>query len=249
MEFKLTAPITPAPIEFNAAELRQELAPKLAYYQTLVVTPDSIRDAKDDRAKLRKLRDELDLRRKKVKREYLEPLETFEAEIKSITEMIDAPIAAIDEQIKAYEEQARADKRAALKAHFDAAMDAVSVPIVFDKILPPKWGNKGEKSEVLCEHIDNEIRRVCKDLGELERLYSGSPHWTAVRECYMQGYDRGAALAYAATLMQAEQEPVVVEDDDEPRITGAFRVTGTRAQIVALRNFLKSRGIEFEVII
>lgn len=248
MEFKLTTPITPAPIEFNAAELREELAPKLAYYQSLAVTPDSIRDAKDDRAKLRKLRDEIDLRRKQVKREYLAPLESFEAEIKSITEMIDAPIDAIDAQIKAYEEQARADKLASLRAYFDAAMDAVSVPIVFEKILPPKWGNKGEKTPVLCEHIDNEIRRIGKDLEELERLYSGSPHWTAVRECYMQGYDRGAALAYAATLMQAEQEPVVVEDEDEPRITGAFRVTGTRAQLVALRNFMKSRGIEFEVI-
>ena len=129
MEFKLTAPITPAPIEFNAAELREELAPKLAYYQTLVVTPDSIRDAKDDRAKLRKLRDELDLRRKKVKREYLAPLESFEAEIKTITEMIDAPIAAIDEQIKAYEEQARADKRAALKAHFDDYVSAIQVEL------------------------------------------------------------------------------------------------------------------------
>ena len=35
---------------------------------------------------------------------------------------------------------------------------------------------------------------------------------------------------------------------NEPRITGVFRVTGTKQQIIALRDFMRENQIEFQIV-
>ena len=47
------------------------------------------------------------------------------------------------------------------------------------------------------------------------------------------------------------QEPPVqqpVQARNEPRITGVFRVTGTKQQIIALRDFMRENQIKFEIV-
>lgn len=39
-----------------------------------------------------------------------------------------------------------------------------------------------------------------------------------------------------------------ISPDVEPEITGAFRVTCTKDQLIMLRDFMKSQGIKFEVV-
>ena len=52
----------------NLEALKAELTPKLEYYNTLVVTADSIKEAKADRAALNKLKTAIDEQRKEIKR-------------------------------------------------------------------------------------------------------------------------------------------------------------------------------------
>ena len=47
--------VLPQQIDWNFEELKGQIAPKLAYYQNLVVTEDSIKAAKSDKAKLNQL--------------------------------------------------------------------------------------------------------------------------------------------------------------------------------------------------
>ena len=104
----------PKTIDFNFEELKGQLAESLALYTGLVVTEDGIKGAKEDRAKLNKLREALENKRKEVKRECMAPYTDFEAKVKELVGLIDQPIAAIDAQLKEYEEKRRADKRAAI---------------------------------------------------------------------------------------------------------------------------------------
>ena len=104
----------PKTIDFNFEELKGQLAESLALYTGLVVTEDGIKGAKEDRAKLNKLREALENKRKEVKRECMAPYTDFEAKVKELVGLIDQPIAAIDAQLKEYEEKRRAaDHRAA----------------------------------------------------------------------------------------------------------------------------------------
>ena len=48
MQIKVTTDLSviPQKIDFNSEEIKSELAPKLEFYKNLVVTEDSIKDAK-----------------------------------------------------------------------------------------------------------------------------------------------------------------------------------------------------------
>ena len=90
----------PKTIDFNFEELKGQLAESLALYTGLVVTEDGIKGAKEDRAKLNKLREAMENKRKEVKRECMAPYTDFEAKVKELVGLIDQPIAAIDAQLK-----------------------------------------------------------------------------------------------------------------------------------------------------
>ena len=88
----------------NLEELKAELQPKLEKYNNLVVTADSIKEAKADKAILNKLRSTIDDQRKAIKKQYLEPYNVLETQCKEVIALIDAPIQAIDKQIKVFDE-------------------------------------------------------------------------------------------------------------------------------------------------
>lgn len=283
MEFKIITDLSALPqvIETNGEELKAWLTEKVKSYNALVVTPETIKAAKDDKAKLTKLRSALEERRKEVKRQCMAPYEDFERKYKELLALIDAPIASIDTQIKALDEQEQNLKYAHLQVCFEDYISAMNVPIDvnFDRILNPKWKNKTMKADTLENEIRDTLCRIRNDVKELQDYYAESPHFTAIMDCYKQSYDKSCALAYAAALIQQEQrrqeaqraaqqpvrepeptpppayeptpEPPVqqpVQPQNEPRITGVFRVTGTRAQIIALRDFMRENQITFEIV-
>ena len=278
MEFKIITDLSTLPqiIETNAEELKTWLSEKLTHYNALVVTPESIAAAKDDQAALNKLRAALEERRKEVKKQCMAPYEDFERKYKELLALIDEPICKIDTQIKALDEQEQKQKYDRLREYFancEASMDT-GVKIDFDSILNPKWRNKTAKESVLQQEIYDTVCRIIADVEELRSYYSDSPHYTAIMNRYSQGYDKGAALSYAALLTQQEQQraeqeakqaaqqavrapepapatvyqPAPEPAANEPEITGMFRVTGTKKQIIALRDFMRANGIKFEIV-
>lgn len=65
-------------IDWNKAELEANVRSIVEAYQGLVYTEDTVSDAKNDRAALRKLLNEIEDRRKLVKKKCMEPYEVFE---------------------------------------------------------------------------------------------------------------------------------------------------------------------------
>lgn len=207
MEFKLITDLSQLPqvVEFNAEELKAELNEKLTYYKNLVVTEDAIREAKSDRAKLSKLRDAIDTKRKEVKKACMAPYEAFETQCKEITAMISEPITSIDEQIKAFEQKELDTKHAELEKHFASAMAGCDLPIQLDKIINPKWQNKTMKIDTLRKEITECIEQIKDDVNGIKYAYGDTPHLDAVLKCYYAGYDAGAAHVYANQLIDAQR--------------------------------------------
>lgn len=207
MEFKLITDLSQLPqvVEFNAEELKAELSEKLAYYKNLVVTEDAIREAKSDRAKLSKLRDAIDTKRKEVKKACMAPYEAFETQCKEIMGMISEPITSIDEQIKAFDQKELDAKHAELEKHFASAMAGCDLPIELDKIINPKWQNKTMKIDTLRKEITECIEQVKEDVNGIKYAYGDTPHLDAVLKCYYAGYDAGAAHVYANQLIDAQR--------------------------------------------
>ncbi len=266
-QFELPAEIS------NLEEIRQWLIPKLEFYKSLVVTEDGIKSAKSDKADLNKLRKAIDDKRKEIKKDYLKPYNDIENECKKIISLIDEPIKAIDEQIKAFDEKEKSDKKISLKTAFFKIphLDWIE----FEKILPEKWANKTEKTENLINEIQNRIEKINAEYTEITEMYTDSPLLTAIQERYRTSGSKAETLAYAVTLERqyqtaqresvsdtlktdcnngniithkTNQNAIKSDSGSSQMISGTFRLTCTKSQLIALRDFMKDNGISFEVV-
>ena len=147
MQIKVTTDLSviPQKIDFNSGEIKSELAPKLEFYKNLVVTEDSIKDAKSDRAKLNKLKSAFEDKRKEMKKICLAPYEKFEKECKEITSMIDEASNSIDVQVKDCEEIKKQKKYSEIEEYYNS----LERPdyITLESVLNPKWANATVSTE------------------------------------------------------------------------------------------------------
>ena len=102
MELQLVSQQKPGRVSIdNFQELQDALREILCRYENAVYTEDRLDVAKADKKELAHLRKELDERRKEIKRTYLAPYNAFEAQVKELLAMVDAPL----EQIKEFADQ------------------------------------------------------------------------------------------------------------------------------------------------
>lgn len=92
-------------IDFNYEELHDQLEIAIKPYETLVVVEEDIRTSKALLAKLNKFKKAIDNERKRIKKDYTQPLKEFEEEVKSLMAIIDKGADNIKSQIKAIEER------------------------------------------------------------------------------------------------------------------------------------------------
>lgn len=132
-------------IDFNYEAIKSDLAQKLEKYQGLVVTEDSIREAKKDRAMLNSLKKALDEKRIATKKQYLAPFEVFETRVKELVSLVDKPVAAIDTQIKAFEQQESEKKEAEIRVFFFNSIGYLNGLVTFAQFFNPRWLNASYK--------------------------------------------------------------------------------------------------------
>lgn len=194
----------PAEIGFNFEELKTELAERLEHYRSLVVTEDSIKEAKADRAKLNKLRTAIDTRRKDIKAEYLKPYTAFEGKIKELTLLIDEPIKVIDSQLDGFEDRRKEAKKQQIQAAYEARIpDAVKEIIPLERIFDKRWLNVSVTMAKIDEDMEGWAKRVNADLLALDTI--PEEYKAACREKYIATLDVSAALAHMQSLKAAEE--------------------------------------------
>lgn len=192
----------PAVIDFNYEQLKTELAERLDFYNHLVVTENDIKGAKEDRAKLNKLRTAIDTRRKDIKKEYLKPYNEFEGKIKELTALIDEPIKAIDTQLNTYEEQRKAAKMEKIKTAYEETIDPFIEDIIpLSRILEQSWLNATTSMKKVQEALTNWNESVQDDLAALDMVEEEFK--VAVKQKYAETLDIGEAVAYREQLKAA----------------------------------------------
>lgn len=207
MEFVMSTDLNtalPKVIGFNFEELKAELTARLDYYSSLVVTEDTVKEGKVERAKLSKLREAVEAKRKEVKRDYMAPYTDFESKVKELVAIIDAPIAAIDGQLKAFDDLRREEKRAEIQKTYAALVPAEMQTILpLERIFDPKWLNATVKIKAVEEGLAAMVQQTEDDLQVLDMV---EPEFAAaVRARYMETLNIGAALRYKQTLVAAAE--------------------------------------------
>ena len=266
MEFKITAFQRPAEITFNYEELEKELAAKTQEYASIVYSEDQMKEAKADRALLRKLKDAIDSERKRVKTEYMEPFTDFENKTKRLMALIDEPINAIDGQVKAQEEKKKAEKKSAIESFFNSLENKPDW-LEFDRIFDEKWLNVTVSMPVIHDTISTRIRLIRQDLNTLSTM----PFAFEATEAYKTSLDLNSAIAEGQRLEaiqkakeeaqrkaeeakvaaeQPKEEPKVEEPVSAPQAQGeekkgtyalAFQIEPSRLPMV--KQFFRENGI------
>ena len=190
----------PAVLEFNFEDLKKALAERMELYRGLVVTEDGIKAAKQDRADLNKLREAIDAKRKEVKKACLAPYTEFEGRVKELVQLVDAPIAAIDGQLKEYEEKRRAEKRAEIAAIYEETVGELKGILPFERLWRDEWYNTAWSMKKIREAIVAAEGKVASDLEVLSTVESEFAE--AVRLKYLEALDLNAALAERARLQE-----------------------------------------------
>ena len=207
MEFKMTTDLAtaiPQEIAFNFEELKAELAERLEYYGSLVVTEDTIKDAKADRANLNKLREAIDKRRKEVKKAYMKPYSDFEAQVKELVDLIDRPILAIDSQLVTFEEKRKEEKLLKIEESYAGLVsDTIKDIIPLERILDPKWLNVTTTMKKIEEEIILHSKRVNADVLALDTV--PAEYAAAVKAKYIETLDIEAALEHKKALQRAAE--------------------------------------------
>lgn len=268
----------------NLAALKAELTPKLDYYNSLVVTVDSIKAAKADKAALNKLKTAIEDQRKALKKQFLEPYTVLETQCKEVVALIDAPISAIDRQIKVFEEQDEQNKYNELSDAFEKLAPPEWIKI--EDVLNPKWKNKTLKTDALITELTAAVKELVDGIAKINEMYKDEPYLLSITEFFKQHKDFSKTAVYAAqmqtaykkeqaakaaaeaaaqnTLQNAPQAASTVSNEsilpeeqtqqetqsEQPQklFKGRFEVEGTKEQIIALGNYMKTNGIKFTTI-
>lgn len=205
MEFKMTTDLgaaLPTEIGFNFEELKAELSDRLAYYNALVVTEDSIKEAKADRANLNKLREAIETRRKEIKKQCMAPYVDFETKVTELTALIDDPISAIDSQLKGYDESKKAEKQQAIQDWYTGNVDPyLQTVIPLERIQRRDWMNTTKSIKKIQMEIVEAVAKVSADLEVLNTMPTDE-YTAAVRAKYMETLDITATLAYRKQLQR-----------------------------------------------
>lgn len=168
MELIINEVSIPEQITFNYEELKAELTDKVKTYETLVYSDEQIKEAKADKAALNKLKKALNDERIRREKEYMQPFNSFKAQINEIIGIIDRPLAVIDAQVKSYEEKQKQEKMEQIRALW-SEMD-VPDGLTFENVFVDRMLNVSYNMAHVKQKMLDDISRFNRDIATLSDL-------------------------------------------------------------------------------
>ena len=209
MEIQIFNPTQAQPlpeISWNYAELKQQLEAGLANYKGLAYSDDQIGEAKKDRAKLNKLADAIDGKRKEMKALYLRPYEAFEAQAKELVGMVKATVREIDDQVKAYAAARKEEKLRAIQEQYRAMIGDLAELAPYERLHNPRWLNATAGMGAICQELGNKIVRITAGLTAIDGLQLPPELAGPVKAIFLRDFDLAAALAEKDRLQRQQEE-------------------------------------------
>lgn len=163
LELKITSPSPEGFVKeilWNADEISAEIDKKIGYYKSLIYTDAQVVEAKKDRATLNKFITALKDKDSEIKKLCLAPYEEFHERMQQIIKQVEEPAALIDKQVKAFEEDKKAKKRADIEALFESK--GFQPWVKLDSIWNPKWLNRSYSTK----QIDADMNAIMYKIGE-----------------------------------------------------------------------------------
>lgn len=217
MELKIYSPndndVFMKAIEWNNEEIKEELKLKLEEYRGLVYTDDQIPQAKSDKARLNKLVEALENKRKEIKKQCLDPYEKFERQVKELVALINEPILLIDKQIKEFEDEKKKRKFEEIQAYFNEVNNTDFLK--FEQIYSAKWLNVS----VSFNNIKKEINARIEEIQDALKVLDSLPNYSfEAKDMYKNTLNMEMAIREANRLgeLAKRKEEEEKKKEEEP---------------------------------
>lgn len=224
-EIKLLVEQNAGKIEFNYEETKAFLQEKMAEYDGAVFTDETMDIAKKERAALRKLKTQMDNERKNVKSAWMKPYTEFETQVKELLNLVDKPVAAIDEQVKEYEKKKKQEKLETCKKIYGEEIGDFTDVLPFEKIYDSKWVNASTTLKSIREEISGVVERTRTQIETIKMMNSDAVE--KALEIYRDTLDMARAVAYInqyeATKREVEEKERKRRETEEQRKIEAER--------------------------
>lgn len=191
-------------ITANFDAVKAWLVDMLAPYKAQVVTEDTIREAKNDKARINKVIRNLDAYRKSVKKSVMMPYDAFEERCKELTGMCKETADNIDSQIKVFDDREKEAKISALKAYFDNKETEFPEYATWEAAYKSSWENRSYRPADAKSDIDNFIRQTTLDVKVLMAINQKWQKYLLAE--YKVNHDLNACLAINERYKKAEEE-------------------------------------------
>ena len=245
---RVERPVIPA-MSWNEEEVQKNLDELLAAYTGRVYTPESIKDAKADRAAVNKWDKQLGDALRAAKKLYTDPLEAFGQRIKAMQAQCKQVSGAIDQQVKAVEQAEREEKASSLRLVYRDCIGELEPLISFDRLLVSQWLNKtfdlaraSKELRLAVETRREELRLIRDTCGEdaeactTEYLRAFSVN-DALHEHQRRQDARAAQAAAPVTAPPSEEERQVREEARQTAQSNAFVTASGRLDCEVLQQF------------
>ena len=160
------------PVKHNLGIIEEYAKQLNEFYGKLVFTNDQYTEAKDERAKVNKLKKTIEDNRKEIVKEYKQPIDDFEATSKRIEKLLESAANTIGASLEKFDLEQQAIKTEKINKLIEAirqdfilnnsefTMQLNQIVIEFDK----RWFNKTYKNSDLEQDITNQFNNALDDL-------------------------------------------------------------------------------------
>lgn len=197
-------------IDWNFDELRQEITKKADDYMNLVYSNDQIKEAKKDRANLRKFIAALEDKRKEIKKQVMIPYTDFETKEKELVGIVDRAVENIDIQVKGYEETVRQEKLAKVKEIYKECIGDLDRTVPFEKVFKDSWLNTTTTLKSIKEEISSLYKKIDQELKIINA--DTSSYVYEMKEEYLKNFDLSVAMAKKQQLEETAKKKAMFEE-------------------------------------
>lgn len=203
-------------VSFNFEEIKAELEKQMQVYSSLVFTEEQKAVAKKDLADLRKLKKAIDTKKKEVKTSYMKPYTDFEIKIKELLQLIDEPIALINQQVAEFDKKQKEEKKAKIIEAYNEVIGENTF-ITLESIYKTEWENVSTSMKSIKQDIAARISDITVDINTLATFNSDA--FERAKDLYISnGYNLAPAIQH---IQQYElQKKEIIEKEQERKEEG-----------------------------
>lgn len=272
MEIALSNDVKPQSLRIkNKKEIIEKLEIIMTKYER-VLTEETLKDGKTDRAELNKIKTELETYRKDLKKEIMKPYKEFEEDYNEIIALIDRGLNNLDTQVKVFEEKEKQAKLEEIIKYFDEKNVDYKELIDFDKVFNEQWLNKTYSMKKVQMDIDHIFSKTNMDIVTIDGQFKEENIRVQVKDFYYKNIKESTVLSLAiqegTRLTESIKKITETENlstKEEVKVTNSvqnvtkiekneqlfgrsFKVICDYEKLVQLNDFLVNNNYKFELI-